>query len=40
MNIFRILLFVLKVYEFFLGVDDWEFVSWYKELILEIMSFY
>ena len=40
MNIFRILSPVSKAYEFFLGVDDWEFASWHKESTLEIMSFY
>jgi hypothetical protein len=40
MNIFRILSPVSKAYEFFLGVDDWEFASWHKESTPEIMSFY
>ena len=31
---------VSKAYEFFLGVDDWEFASWHKESTPEIMSFY
>lgn len=39
-NIFRLLSPVSKVYEFFLGVDDWEFASWEKGSTPEIMDFY
>jgi len=40
MNIFRLLSPVSKAYEFYLGIDDWEFASWRKGASPEIMDFY
>lgn len=39
-NIFRLLSPVSKAYEFYLGIDDWEFASWRKGASPEIMDFY
>ncbi|MER8073887.1 T6SS phospholipase effector Tle1-like catalytic domain-containing protein [Acinetobacter pittii] len=39
-NIFRLLSPVSKAYEFYLGIDDWEFASWRKGASSEIMDFY
>ncbi|KYQ80972.1 hypothetical protein AWW73_14775 [Acinetobacter lactucae] len=39
-NIFRLLSPVSKAYEFYLGIDEWEFASWRKGASPEIMDFY
>lgn len=39
-NIFRLLSPVSKAYEFYLGIDDWEFASWRKGASPEVMDFY
>lgn len=39
-NIFRLLSPVSKAYEFYLGIDEWEFASWRKGASPEIMAFY
>ena len=39
-NIFRVLSPVSKAYEFFLGIDDWEFTSWESNVSKDIVDFY
>ncbi|MFW1808209.1 T6SS phospholipase effector Tle1-like catalytic domain-containing protein [Acinetobacter ursingii] len=39
-NIFRVLSPISKAYEFFLGVDEWEFSSWNNNATQDVVDFY